>query len=54
MITDLRRETSALLHEVLDEGRLLQPRAEGGAMDSDQAAAYALEVIRRSRQSAAL
>jgi predicted ATPase len=51
MITDLRRQTSALLHEALDEGRLRQLRAEGEAMDSDQAATYALEAIRRARQS---
>jgi hypothetical protein len=53
LITDLRRQTSALLHDVLDEGRLRQLRAEGEAMDSDQAAAYALEAIRRARQSTA-
>jgi predicted ATPase len=46
----LRRQTSALLHDALDEGRLRQLRAEGEAMDSDQAAAYALEAIRRARQ----
>jgi hypothetical protein len=51
MIADLRRQTSALLHEALDEGRLRQLRAEGEAMDSDQAAAYALEAIRRARQA---
>jgi hypothetical protein len=54
LITDLRRQTSQLLHDALDEGRLRQLRAEGEAMDSDQAAAYALEVIRRARQSTAL
>jgi predicted ATPase len=54
LITDLRRQTSALLHEGLDEGQLRQLRAEGEAMDSDQAAAYALEAIRRARQSTAL
>jgi hypothetical protein len=48
-ITDLRRQTSALLHDAIDEGRLHQLRAEGEAMDSDQAAAYALEAIRRAR-----
>jgi predicted ATPase/class 3 adenylate cyclase len=53
LITDLRRQTSALLHDTLDEGRLSQLRAEGEAMDSDQAAAYALEAIRRARQSRA-
>jgi predicted ATPase/class 3 adenylate cyclase len=51
LITDLRRQTSALLHDVLDEGRLRLLRAEGEAMDSDQAAAYALQAIGRARQS---
>jgi hypothetical protein len=51
LITDLRRQTSALLHDALDEGRLQQLRAEGEAMDSDEAAAYALEAIWRARQS---
>jgi predicted ATPase/class 3 adenylate cyclase len=53
LITDLRRQTSQLLHDTLDEARLRQLRAEGEAMDSDQAAAYALEAIRRARQSTA-
>jgi hypothetical protein len=53
MITDLRRQTSALLHDALDAERLRQLRAEGEAMDSDQAAAYALEAIRRAQQSTA-
>ena len=53
MITDLRRQTSELLHDALDEARLQQLRAEGEAMDSDQAAAYALEAIRRTRQPTA-
>jgi hypothetical protein len=53
MITDLRRQTSQMLHDALDEGRLRQLRAEGEAMDSDQAAAYALEAIRRARQATA-
>jgi predicted ATPase len=52
-ITDLRRQTSELLHDALDEARLRQLRSEGEAMDSDQAAAYALEAIRRGRQSTA-
>ena len=53
MIRDLRRQTRELLHDNLDEGRLRQLRAEGEAMDSDQAAAYALEAIRRARQATA-
>jgi hypothetical protein len=51
MITDLRRQTSALLHEALDQERLRQLRADGEAMDSDQAATYALEAIRQARRS---
>jgi predicted ATPase/class 3 adenylate cyclase len=51
MIGDLQRQTSQLLHEALDEERLRQLRIEGEAMDSDQAATYALEAIRRARQS---
>jgi hypothetical protein len=53
LITDLRRQTSELLHDTLDEGTLRQLRAEGEAMDSDRAAAYALEAIRRARQPTA-
>jgi predicted ATPase len=48
-ITGLRRQTSQMLHDALEEGRLRQLRAEGEAMDSDQAAAYALDAIRRAR-----
>jgi hypothetical protein len=51
MIGDLRQQTSAILHDALDEGRLRQLRAEGETMDSDQAATYALDAIRRARQS---
>jgi hypothetical protein len=53
LITDFRHQTSELLHDAIDDGRLRQLRAEGEAMDSDQAAAYALEAIRRARQSTA-
>jgi predicted ATPase len=53
MIGDLQRRTSELLHEALDEERLRQLRAEGEAMDSDRAASYALDAIRRARQSTA-
>jgi hypothetical protein len=49
LITDLRRQTSELLHDALDEGQLRHLRAEGEAMDSDQAATYALEAIRRAQ-----
>jgi hypothetical protein len=51
MITIRRRQTSALLHDALDQEHLDQLRAEGEAMDSEQAAAYALDTIRRARQS---
>jgi hypothetical protein len=54
LITDLRPQTSALLHGTLDESRLQQLRVEGEVMDGDQAAAYALETIRRARQSTTL
>jgi predicted ATPase len=52
-ITDLRRQTSAMLHDALDEGRLRQLRSEGEAMDSDEAVTYALDAIRRAQQSIA-
>jgi hypothetical protein len=51
LFTDLRRQTSQLLHDALDEGQLRQLWAEGETMDSDQAATYALEAIRRTRQA---
>jgi hypothetical protein len=54
LITDLRRQTSALLLEGLDEGRLRQLRAEGEGMDSGKAATCALEAIGRARQSPGL
>jgi hypothetical protein len=52
-ITDVRHQTSALLHDALDEGQVRQLRSEGEAMDCDQAATYALEAIGRARQSMA-
>ena len=51
VITELRRQTSTLLRSVLDEERLHQLRAEGEAMDSDKAAAYALDAIARVPQN---
>jgi hypothetical protein len=51
MIGNLRHQTSAILQDALDQGRLRQLRTEGEGMDSDQAAAYALDAIRRARQS---
>jgi hypothetical protein len=53
LITDLRRQTSQILRDILDEGRLRDLRAEGEAMDTDQAAAYVLEAIRRARRPTA-
>jgi predicted ATPase len=53
MVRNLRRQTSELLHDALDEERLRQLQAEGEVMDSDQAATYALEVIRQARQATA-
>jgi predicted ATPase len=49
LITQLRHQTSQLLHDALDEEQLRHLRAEGEAMDSDQAANYALEAIRRAQ-----
>jgi hypothetical protein len=51
MIGELRHQTTAQLQDAVDQERLRQLRAEGEAMDSDQAAAYGLEAIRRARQS---
>jgi predicted ATPase len=53
MIGELRHQTSTQLQGAVDQERLRQLRAEGEAMDSDEAAAYALEAIRRARQSTA-
>jgi hypothetical protein len=50
VITELRRQTSPLLRAVLDEERLHQLRSEGEAMDSDNAATYALDAIARVEQ----
>jgi predicted ATPase/class 3 adenylate cyclase len=54
LITDLRRQTSQMLHDAIDEGQLRQLRAEGEAMNIDHAAAYALDAISRARQSTEL
>jgi hypothetical protein len=51
-ITELRRQTSQMLHEALDEARLRGLRAEGGAMDEDRAVAYALDAIDRAQNQA--
>jgi hypothetical protein len=51
VITELRRQTSALLRAVLDEERLHQLRAQGDAMDSDGAVTCALDAIARVMQA---
>jgi hypothetical protein len=53
VITELRRQTSTVLRGVLDEERLHQLRTEGEAMDSVQAATYALDAIARLVQNEA-
>jgi hypothetical protein len=46
-VTELRRQATALLHDSLHDAALRQLRAEGEAMDQDQAVAYALDAIAR-------
>jgi hypothetical protein len=48
LIADLRRETTALLRDTLGEQRLRELRAQGDAMNTDEAVAYALDVITRT------
>ena len=52
LVGELRRETAGLLDEALGSERRRQLRAVGEAMDEDQAAAYALDAIARSRSDA--
>jgi predicted ATPase/class 3 adenylate cyclase len=47
-VTDLRRETTGLLRERLGEERLRELRAEGRAMNTDEAVAYTLDAIGRA------
>ncbi len=47
-ITTLRRTTTGLLHDRLGEARLREKRAEGDALDTDRAVAYALDAIDRA------
>jgi hypothetical protein len=47
-VTELRRQTASALRHSLGEERLRQPRAEGEAMDDDDAVAYALDAIGRA------
>jgi hypothetical protein len=51
-VTELRRETTGLLHESLGEARVAQLRARGEAMDEDRTVAYALEAINKALQRA--
>src|SRR5262249_61459685 len=45
VVTELRRETTGLLRDTLGEQRLRDLRAEGEAMSTDDAVAYALNAI---------
>jgi tetratricopeptide (TPR) repeat protein len=51
-VTELRRETTALLRDALGEQRLHALRAEGEAMSTDDAVAYALSAITRAQRDA--
>jgi len=46
-VTEARRQTTAIVGSALGEERLRELRAEGEAMDRDQAVRYALSVIER-------
>ena len=48
LVTELRRQTTAILQGSLGEERLRQLRAEGQAMDDDHAVAYALDAMSRA------
>jgi predicted ATPase len=48
LITDLRRQTTGLLIDVLGDGRVRELRAQGEAMDTDHAVAYALAAVARA------
>jgi predicted ATPase/class 3 adenylate cyclase len=50
-VTEIRRECSELIRERLGDQRLADLRAEGEAMDEDQAVALALEIIDRRRST---
>ncbi len=51
-VTQLRRQTTGMLHNTLGEVRLRELRAEGAAMDFDHAVAYALGAIDTAQQQA--
>jgi hypothetical protein len=47
-VTELRRQTTAILRDTLGEERLRQLRAEGQAMDNDHVVAYTVDAIGRA------
>jgi hypothetical protein len=47
-ITDLRRQTTAIINDSIGGERMRQLRAEGEAMNADQALRYALTAIERN------
>jgi hypothetical protein len=51
-VTELRRQTTAILRDTLGEERLRQLRAEGAAMDDDHVVAYTLDAIDRAARDA--
>src|SRR5262249_48599736 len=51
-VTELRRETTAMLRDALGEQRLRLLRSEGEAMSSDDAVAYALNAITHAQRNA--
>jgi hypothetical protein len=51
LVTQLRRDATAMLRESLGPERLTGLRAEGEAMDEDRAVAYALEMIATAQRS---
>jgi predicted ATPase/class 3 adenylate cyclase len=51
-VTDLRRQTTGLLLDSLGDQRLDELRAQGKAMNSDEAAAYVLDAITHTQHDA--
>jgi hypothetical protein len=49
LITELRRETTALLHQALGEARLRELRAQGQTVDIDDLVSTALHAVSRTR-----
>src|SRR5512133_3886204 len=52
LIAELRRETTGLLRDTLGERRLHELRAQGEAMNTDEAVACALDAITHTQQLA--